>query len=142
MEDNTTITTQHQKTTSAGKHEFASPSLASGQAICTSYIVGEAFGEEAPEFLNIVLNSENATGTLHLASVSGSGTGNYGVYETESGAVTGLYISRDTLGVDGDADPDDFPQEIPFSLAGATEEDFEEESEDTEMQDEAAGLLQ
>lgn len=130
MNDATTITMRHSNTTSAGKHEYESPDNPSGQAICASYLHPAAFGESPSEFLDVTLFSEKPTATLSLDRT----TKNYAIYETPNGAVTGMYVSHDSLS-------DDAPESIPVRFEPTTEAAWEEESVDEEMLDEADGLL-
>lgn len=113
-----TVNAQLQDTTSAGKGEYASPD-AGTQTICTSYLqIPE--GREADEYLAFVLFADDAPTTLVRTGFSGSDNdGNYAIYESQSGAIVGMYIHRDTF--DGEA-----PEEIPLSLAEADESDFED----------------
>jgi len=113
----TTVNAQLQDTTSAGKGEYASPD-AGTQTICTSYLqIPE--GREADEYLAFVLFADEGATTLQRTGFSGSDDdGNYAIYESESGAIVGMYIHRDTF--EGEA-----PDEIPLSLDEADESDFE-----------------
>lgn len=114
----TTVNAQLQDTTSAGKGQYASPDVGT-QTICTAYLQTPE-GRDPDEFLAFVLFAEDAATTLQRTGFSGSDEdGNYAIYESESGAITGFYVHRDTF--EGEA-----PEEIPLSLAEASEEDFEE----------------
>lgn len=135
--DSQTVVAQRERTTSAGKFQYASPET-DPQTICTSYLhVPE--GEEPAEYLAFEFGGDSDV-TLYRSGFSGSDDeGNYAIYETEGGMIEGLYVHRDTF--EGEA-----PEEVSFDLIEADESDFEEQAEEARglteaQQEEAAALL-
>jgi hypothetical protein len=108
--------------------QFESPD---GDAICASYI-DRSVADQLGEYAEVTVSDEaDVNATLSKT------TANYGVYETPGGAVTGLYISRDTLAeIAGD---DEVPENIGLSFAPSSEDEFEEA--DAVDEDEIDGLL-
>jgi hypothetical protein len=92
------------------------PSYASAgeETVCASYLTFPS-GHTPEDYLAFNIGAENAPVTLELQRV----TTNYAVYDSESGAVSGLYVNLDEF----DGEP---PEETGFAIAEATEEDFEE----------------
>jgi hypothetical protein len=108
--------------------QFESPD---GDAICASYI-DRSVADQLGEFAEVTI-SEDADVMAELDNE----TTNYAVYETPGGAVTGLYISRDTLAEM--AEDGDVPESIGLSFAPSSEDEWEEAEEVDE--DEVSGLL-
>jgi len=107
--------------------QFESPD---GDAICASY-VDRSVADQLGEFAEVTV-SEEADVNANLSKT----TANYAVYETPSGAVTGLYISHDTLEEMGE---EEAPESVGLAFAPSTEEEWEEAEEVDE--DEVDGLL-
>lgn len=129
--DTMAIDAQLQQITSGGKAEYASADVAT-QLICTSYLRVPDDRDPA-EYTSFDLFVDEPTTTLQRVGFSGSDDdGNYAIYESEGGAVTGLYLHRSIF--DGEA-----PDEIGMSLSGSSEEAFNEA--ENEADDEAADLL-
>lgn len=130
-DDATTVNAQLQDVTSAGKAQYASPDVGT-QTICTSYLQPPE-DREPEEFVAFVLGADEGATTLQRTGFSGSDDdGNYAIYESENGAITGMYIHRNTF--DGEA-----PEEISLSMAEASEGDFEEA--ENAQEDEAEALF-
>jgi len=103
--------------------QFESPD---GDDICASY-VDRSVADQLGEFAEVTI-TDDAEVSADLTNT----TANYAVYETPSGAVTGLYISKDVF--DADA-----PESIGLSFAPSTEEEWGEAEEVDE--NEVEGLL-
>lgn len=123
--------------------QYESPDVGDVQAVCTMYanaIIAEALGEFGA--LTISDDSENEA---TLSNISGNGEGNYGVYETPKGAVTGLYVSHEALSeVTGEEPtPENAPETIGIGFSEATEDDFraDEEAAEEEAENEAEALV-
>lgn len=119
--------------------QFESPD---GDAICASY-VSRQVADELGEYAEVTVSDE-ADVTAELDGVSGSGTGNYAIYETAGGAVTGLYVSHEALESlhDGEPTPENAPDSIGLVFAASDEESWEAANEDDEAsEEEIEGLL-
>jgi hypothetical protein len=101
--------------------QFESPD---GDDVCASY-VDRALAGKLGEYAELTISEGDSAS---LDGVSGSGSGNYAIYETPGGAVTGLYISHDALAeVTGDeAIPENAPEAIGMSFAPSSEDEWEE----------------
>lgn len=102
-----------------------------GEGVCASYFDRDALASELGTFATLTISDgDDAT----LDGVSGGGDGNYAIYETPGGAITGLYISHDVLSdVHGnDATPDNAPESVGLSVAPSDEDSFEEAVEEQE----------
>lgn len=133
----TTITTRRQSTD--GKHDYASPDTGDYQAICTGYVVAK-IGQKVGEFLAFVI--DDTGDRLELQRVSGGGDGNYAIYDSDRGAVEGLYIHREALAELGFED--EIPETLGLGLEIADEDDWDEAEQDGEeaVQEEAEALLE
>jgi hypothetical protein len=102
-----------------------------GDTICASYLTFPS-GRTPEDYLAFIIGGENAPVTLELQRV----TKNYAVYDSESGAVTGLYVNLEEF----DGEP---PEETGFALAEADEEDFEQavQEEEADAQEEVEALF-
>lgn len=132
-----------------GNPQYQSPPHPARQTTCNSYFDSAIFTNDngtvsIPSHVVLSLFAEEPAGTLTLYDSSK----NYGKYKTESGAIEGLYLSRETFNLEEGSQ--DYPEEIPFSLAVASEEEWSEEVEELEAQmeeereeleEEASGLL-
>lgn len=96
---------------------------ADGSAIVGMY-VSEGAAESVGEFGAVTISDESeVTATLDKT------TKNYGVYSTEGGAVSGMYVSHDLLAeVGGESTEEGFdaPESIGLTIAPSDEGDFEE----------------
>jgi hypothetical protein len=108
--------------------QFESPE---GDAICASYIDRQV-ADQLGEYASLTISDE-AEVAANLSNISGSGSGNYAVFETPGGAVTGLYISHDTwadaLGTEVERDDDDnvvnAPESLGLEFSPSDEDSFE-----------------
>ena len=112
--------------------QFESPD---GDAICASYI-DRSVADQLGEFAQVTISDE-ANVNAELSKT----TTNYGVYETGGGAVTGLYVSHDTLAEvhGGEANAENAPESIGLAFSPSTEDEWDEAEEVDE--DEVEGLL-
>jgi hypothetical protein len=110
-------------------------------SIVGAYLTGAAlekhFGE-IPDFIEFDVSDDAESGmSLNLEDQSGDdGSGNYGIYESEKGAVLSMYITKDAVG--------DEPEEaVGLMIAEADEDQFEkaEQAEDEEALDEADDMF-
>lgn len=149
--------------------QYESPDVQPRQAVCAMYLANQ-IADQFDEFVEMEV-SDDADVEATLTKITGSDDdGNYAVYETAGGSITGLYLSHDALsGVhDGEASPENAPDSVGLTLrqsdsdafedaedngvdeeeadalvagSGESESDDEDESEEVEISDEEVGLV-
>jgi len=133
MTDTTSIIATLAKTTE-NYAVYESADVGGTQELTGMYVSLAAFGESPEEFIEVAIGEEGP-----VALVKNKDTTNYGVYESESGAISGSYFAHDVLGSEETDDGESAPEERGISISPATEEDFEEAQD--EMEEEAEALL-
>lgn len=126
----TTIQLREQNTEETEKMaQYKSPD---GDDVCVSYIDRDAVADSIGEFAEVRISDGESN--IRLGAVSDSGTGNFAVFETPGGAVTGFYLAHnvwaDVIGEEVERDDDDVvtnaPESLRFEFAPSTEEAWEE----------------
>jgi hypothetical protein len=117
------------------KAQYESPN---GDAVCASY-VARAVAEKLGEYAALTI-SEDAEVQAERTGISGSGSGNYAIFETPGDAVTGLYVSHDAwsevTGEDVETDEEGNVTNAPESLGLSFEPSSEDQFEESESVDE------
>lgn len=108
---------QTREATDDQRATYESPDAPDGQDVCTMYARSE-FVEALGAFGVLTVGGENGV-TAELTR----STKNYAVYDTENGAVTGLYISRDVLDVGED---EDAPESVSVLFQPSDEDAWDE----------------
>lgn len=126
-----TIIAEQQKTTE-NYAVFESAEVGGQQDLTGMYVSLAAFDGEPFDFIEVRIDDDGPV-TLNKQK----DTTNFGVYESESGAISGMYVSHDIL----DSDEGEAPENRGISIAPATEDDFEDSQTDEELEDEAGSLL-
>lgn len=135
-ESNTTIVAEQSKTTE-NYAVYESAEVAGSQDLTGMYVSLAAFGESEPEdFIEVTIGEE---GPVSLEK--GKDTKSFGVYESESGAISGMYVSHEVLASEETEDGFVAPESRATSISPASEEDFEESQEDEALEAEADSLL-
>lgn len=136
-DNNTTIVAELAKTTT-NYAVYESAEVAGSQDLTGMYVSLATFGEgnDPLGFIEVEVAEE---GPVSLAK--NKDTKSFGVYESASGAISGMYVSHDVLGSEEGEDGFEAPEERGISISPATEEDFEESQESEELQEEASSLL-
>lgn len=137
MSDQNTIVAELAKTTE-NYAVYESAEVAGSQDLTGMYVSLAAFGENPEDFIEVVIGEDGP-----VSLTKGKDTKNYGTYESESGAISGMYVSHDVLGSEETEDGFVAPDERGISLDHASEEDFEESQEagEEELVEEADSLL-
>lgn len=107
--------------------QYESPDNGGTQAVCAFYLANEV-AEQFDEFIALEV-TEEADVNASLDNITGANDdGNYGVYSTAGGAITGLYLSHDTLSaVTGEeAEPENAPDSVGLLLRPSDEDSFDE----------------
>ena len=115
---------------------YEAAEVAGSQSLTGMYVSLAAFGEEPEAFIEVVIGDEGP-----VSLVKNKDTKSFGVYESESGAISGMYVSHEVLGSEETEDGFEAPEARAISISPATEEDFEESQESEELQEEAESLL-
>ena len=120
--------------------QYESAEVGGSQAVCAFYLANQV-ADNFDEHIELELSDE-AQINARLDNITGSNDdGNYGVYSTEGGAITSLYVSHDTLAaITGeDAAPENAPESVGVVLRPSDESSFED-SKGVD-QDEVEGLI-
>lgn len=118
---------------------YESAEVGGSQALTGTYVHLAAFDGDAPDFIEVRVGDDEAAPLAKKKD-----TTNYGVYETEGGAISGMYVSHDSIdSPEGDEGDREAPEDLAISLAPATEDDFEEAQDEAEeaIEEEASALL-
>jgi len=124
--------------------EYESPDSAGQQAVCAFYLADSIVAEIDSEYLELTV-APVGEGALDASfdNVTGSNDdGNYAVYSTTGGAISGAYLSHELLSDEVtslDPDPENAPESVAVSIEPSDESSFEEADEVD--QDEAEALL-
>jgi len=137
MSDNNTETiVAEQSKTTENYDVYESAEVAGSQDLTGMYVSLAAFGENPEAFIEVTIGED---GPVSLTKTKD--TKSFGVYESESGAISGMYVSHDVLGSTEGEDGFEAPDERGIAIAPATEQDFEESQESEELAEEADALL-
>lgn len=116
---------------------FESAEVGGSQDLTGMYVSLAAFGEEPEAFIEVEVGEEGP-----VTLTKNKDTASFGNYESESGAVSGIYISHDVLESEESEEGDRVaPDTLGISISPATEEDFEQSQQSEELEDEADALL-
>ena len=137
-DNNTTIVAELAKTTT-NYAVYESAEVAGSQDLTGMYVSLATFGDSDPlGFIEVEVADEES---LPVSLTKNKDTKSFGVYESASGAISGMYVSHDVLGSEDGEDSPVAPDERGISITPANEDDFEESKESEELEEEAASLL-
>lgn len=140
MNETTIHLRQTSDATDSSMAQYESPDA---DAICASYVSQQIAGSLG-EYAELEIESDEAAVPLKLDGVSGANDdGNYAVYDTPGGNLTGVYISHEALAeVHGnEASPENAPESVNVALSPSSEDEFEEAAGSDEPDENEADAL-